>query len=187
MHAFPASVVLAASAVAAVTDVAWKRIPNVLTVVLGAGGLALAALQAADPAVRLGLPSPAEALLCVAAALLVLVPLWRRRALGGGDAKLLVALAVWCGAADGLEILCLSCVCGLVLALTAAWTRGELFAVLGLARAAPPHARSAPSEPSAPMASPRAAPEPAASSRRFPFGVAVFAGACVWWIAGRLG
>jgi prepilin peptidase CpaA len=83
---------IAALAIAAVLDVTTRRIPNWITVPLLGTGLAAQASTA-------GPRGCALALVAAVALLAVLVPLWRRGFLGGGDLKLGVAAAAWVGLA----------------------------------------------------------------------------------------
>lgn len=77
-------------AVSAASDAAVRRIPNLLTVALAAGGLG----------VQLAVGGPAAAAAGLAAGLLVGAMLWLpwlRGWLGGGDLKLAVGAALWVG------------------------------------------------------------------------------------------
>ncbi len=79
------ALVPAALAVAAASDLASRRIPNVLVLTVGLLGLAVSAGS------HQLLSSVAAALAC----LCLTVPMWRRGLVGGGDVKLLAAAAAW--------------------------------------------------------------------------------------------
>lgn len=86
----PAIAVVAIGAAAAVTDWRTRRIPNALTFGGAAVGLAYAlATGGGDGAVR--------SLAGFGLGLLIFLPLFVVRALGGGDVKLLAALGAWLG------------------------------------------------------------------------------------------
>jgi prepilin peptidase CpaA len=162
--------ILATAFAGAVMDAATRRIPNALTATAATLGFLAGVAQAAFAGVRLGVPALAETAACVAVTFAACFLLWRGGRLGGGDAKLLVAVSAWAGAAATIEIACASCVAGLALALLRARRREAA----GLAPAAPTQGASAAA---------RASPE--THGRAIPFGVAVFLGACAWWIVGR--
>lgn len=71
-------------------DVLRLRIPNAIP-------LALALLFALRLAIAPGVPAPLDHLLAMALSLLVLLPLFALNMLGGGDVKLLAAIALWLG------------------------------------------------------------------------------------------
>ncbi len=77
--------VSAALAIAAASDLASRRIPNVLALTAGLLGLAVSAGS------HQLLSGIAAGLLC----LCLTVPMWRRGLLGGGDVKLAAAAAAW--------------------------------------------------------------------------------------------
>jgi Flp pilus assembly protein protease CpaA len=119
-----------ASALAAGSDVAHRRIPNWLTVPLLAGGIGAHAVAGVAP-----LGSALGAALLVFGALL---PAWLGRALGGGDLKFAVAAAAWVGLARLPSFLLASALAG-GLAAAAAWAasdRAARLAILGNLRAA---------------------------------------------------
>ena len=80
-------------AVAAAADVAWRRVPNALVVALAALGLAAQVSAGGWRAALLGAAG-------VTLVLLVLIPVWSRGALGGGDVKLAAACAAWLALGD---------------------------------------------------------------------------------------
>ena len=104
------SVVLGAAAVAAVTDLATRRIPNQLTVPLIVVGLLTSAalggligfVDAAVAAVLLSLPY---------------VVLFAFAGGGAGDAKIMAGLGAWLGVAHGVVVLLAVSLAGVVLAL----------------------------------------------------------------------
>jgi len=75
---------------AAVADVHWRRIPNVLTVALLLCGAGTSLLDPAAP--RFFSSAAASAVVLLAATLA-----WRLRLCGGGDTKLAAAAAAWVG------------------------------------------------------------------------------------------
>lgn len=77
--------VSAALAIAAASDLASRRIPNVLVLTVGLLGLAVSAGS------HQLLSGVAAAVVC----LCLTTPLWRRGLLGGGDVKLAAAAAAW--------------------------------------------------------------------------------------------
>lgn len=97
--------ILVVSGVAAATDLARARIPNVLTVpALGAG----VAYHAANG----GLPGALGALAGAGVGLLLFVWLFWLGAMGGGDVKLLAALGAWMGARPVFDLALLSILVG---------------------------------------------------------------------------
>ncbi len=79
------TMVPAALAIAAASDLASRRIPNVLVLTAGLVGLAVSA------EVLHLVSGIAAALVC----LCLTVPMWRRGLVGGGDVKLAAAAAAW--------------------------------------------------------------------------------------------
>jgi prepilin peptidase CpaA len=96
-------------AVAAVQDVRSRRIPNWL--VAGTALLALASLASVSPA---NVPSHLGVALAVLAAGMVV---WRCGWLGGGDVKLVAALALWAGPAHVGDLLVATVLAGGLLAM----------------------------------------------------------------------
>jgi prepilin peptidase CpaA len=113
---------VSALGVAAWTDVRSRRIPNALTVTLFAAALLLRALSGGGMLV--------EGLLGAGLALLVVLPLFAVRGVGGGDAKLLIAAGAVLGPAGFLYALLFTAVAGGALALYAAVRGGALLPVL---------------------------------------------------------
>jgi prepilin peptidase CpaA len=94
-----------------VTDFRWRRIPNVVTYPAMIIGLALAALQR-FPGEVFGAPGGfLDHLVALAAALVLLYPLFSARAMKAGDVKLLMTV----GALKGLLFLTWSFVYGAVI------------------------------------------------------------------------
>ena len=114
--------VLGVGAVAAVSDVRTRTIPNRLTVSALGLGLILAGVSGLEPL----LLAAAGAGLAAA----VFVPLWALRALGGGDVKLLLAMGALLGP-RGLAVgLLWTALAGGALAVYAAAQRGALGATV---------------------------------------------------------
>ncbi|ACL66339.1 peptidase A24A prepilin type IV [Anaeromyxobacter dehalogenans 2CP-1] len=143
-------------AVAAASDLASRRIPNALSLTVAVAGLAASTgpLQAAS-----GLVASA---ICLA----LMLPLWRRRAIGGGDVKLLAAAAAWVR----LEHLF---VFGLAVALC-----GGLLALIVLARASAAELRLVRANAVASLAMSRPAVARSAGTS-IPYGVAIALGAAI--------
>jgi len=103
--------------VACVTDVTRRRIPNVLTF----GSTAIAIVAAA---VAHGVAGVFWAIGGWAVGLLIFLPLFALRGLGGGDVKLLAALGAWMGPASIAWIALYAAVLGGPLALAIALAHG---------------------------------------------------------------
>jgi prepilin peptidase CpaA len=169
-----ASVLLVVMLVGATwTDVTARRIPNWLTVSGIVAGLGVRAWMGLSP-----LASGALGL--VVAALLGL-PFFATGVLGGGDAKLLIAVGAFMGPADILPAALVIAVVGGMVAVMEAARRGVLAPTLAscgllivswvtLGRRGQTPARSL-----------------AAGERlAVPYGVAITAGSLLWWFGGRL-
>jgi|SoiMethySBSTD1v2_1073268.scaffolds.fasta_scaffold306405_2 prepilin peptidase CpaA len=115
--------VLGVSLVAAFTDLRSRRIPNALTGTALLGGLAVSAFLAGTPGI---LDSLAATLLLAAPYVLLFVFAHG----GAGDAKLMGALGSWLGVVNGVATLACVCLCGVVLAVAFASSKGRLGAVL---------------------------------------------------------
>jgi len=149
--------------VAACFDVILRRIPNWITVAIAASGFASvlvgggvkAALAGVGAAVGTGL---------------LFVPLWMRRAMGGGDLKLAAACAVWVGLSRSPFYLFASCLAGGALAIicyalsSAEGRRSVRANVYGLHAPSWPRAATSPGKP-----------------RLVPYGAAFAAGA-IWTV-----
>lgn len=114
-----AAIALAIGAIACVTDVRHRRIPNVLT--FGAAALALAFHTMVS-----GLPGLVSAALGWIVGLALFLPFFLLRGMGGGDVKLLAALGAWLGPADAFYLAIYASIAGGVLALVVALARGYL-------------------------------------------------------------
>jgi len=114
LSSFAAAIV---SFVACLTDLKWRRIPNVLTL----GGAAAALL------VHLVLRGPAgvgSAAAGWAVGLALFLPVFALRGIGGGDVKLLAALGAWLGPMPAVWLAFWSAIAGGVFALIVAGARG---------------------------------------------------------------
>ena len=100
----PSIAVIGLGAAATATDVATRRIPNALT--FGAAAVALAFAGATG-----GLPAIGWSLGGWVVGLLLFLPLFALRAMGGGDVKLLAAFGAWLGPA----LVCWTAVYGAIL------------------------------------------------------------------------
>ena len=116
------AVIVVASVFAATIDVRTRRIPNALT-----GPLLLAGLIWAASFGRGALDGVAGTLL----AGLPFFLFWLLRGYGAGDAKLMMALGAWVGAAGGTVVLLCVALAGGVVALGYAVARGQLLAAAG--------------------------------------------------------
>jgi prepilin peptidase CpaA len=101
-----AVVALAALGIAALNDLALRRIPNLLPALIAAAGLARQAM----------LGAPAPALLAAGGVFAGATLLWLRGVLGGGDVKLLAAAALLLPAAAVPAMLLATALAGGVLA-----------------------------------------------------------------------
>jgi prepilin peptidase CpaA len=107
---------------AAWSDVRSRRIPNRLTV----SGLAAALILR----VLLGVVPLQQGVLGVVLALGISVVLFALGVIGGGDAKLLVAVGAFLGPAGFIGALAISCVVGAVMAVVDAARRGVLLLLM---------------------------------------------------------
>lgn len=118
-HPMPAlqwGVVILAAVVAAMTDLASRRIPNWLTGPL----LLLGLFQAARVGSWAGLLDAFSAMLLLAFPYVILFFLRG----GGGDAKLMGAIGAWLGVVNGLVVLGCVCASGVILAIAFAAMHG---------------------------------------------------------------
>ena len=157
--------------VASWTDVRSRRIPNWLTVGGMIAGLAVRAWLGPGPMV--------SGLLGVALAAVLALPFFAAGALGGGDAKLLMAVGAFMGPADLARASLVIAVVGGLVALVEAGRRGVLLPTLAscgslilrwvtLGR--------------------RGGERMVVGGERLavPYGVAIAAGSLLWWFAGGL-
>ena len=98
-------------AVACVSDLRTRRIPNVLNLVLAVGGVvfSVAAFPLGEAMARAGLG--------LLVGLAIWIPFWLLRFLGAGDVKLAAAAGAWLGAAGTLRAAVIALMVGGVLAL----------------------------------------------------------------------
>lgn len=109
-------------AIASVSDYTSRRIPNVLTAGAFVVALALRALVGADVLL--------DGLAGACLALLIALPVFARRGIGGGDAKLLIAVGAFVGPSVLVPVLLATALVGGVMSLGAAALRGTLLPVL---------------------------------------------------------
>ena len=125
-HPLPAlqwGVVVGVSLLAACTDLHSRRIPNALTGSALLGGLVAAGIVGGGA----GLLDSAAATLLMAFPFVLLFAVAHG---GAGDAKLMGALGSWLGVVNGIATLFAVCLCGIVLAVAFASSKGRLGIVL---------------------------------------------------------
>jgi prepilin peptidase CpaA len=114
-----ACVALTVGLIACITDVRSRRIPNVLT--FGAAGAAL---------LFHGVEAGASGLMTAVAGWLVgvvlFLPFFLLRGMGGGDVKLLAALGAWLGPGDAFWLAIYTSLAGGVMGIAVAFARGYL-------------------------------------------------------------
>lgn len=148
---------------AVITDLRWRRIPNRLALAGVLGGLLLALGLG-------GLPALGSALAALLTAFGLTFPLWLCGWLGGGDIKLLAAVATFTGLALVPHLLAFTAFCGLLLAV------GTLLR------------RRLPSAAPSPAGLPNATPLPAtAGPPRLPYAVAIAGGALLAMLQANTG
>jgi prepilin peptidase CpaA len=103
-------------------DIRTNRIPNKLTLAGFVAALAFRAL--------LGLGALGSGLAGAALALVLMLPLFALRAIGGGDAKLFVVVGAFLGPLGFLLALLASAVVGGLIGITAAMRRGVILPIL---------------------------------------------------------
>jgi prepilin peptidase CpaA len=119
----PAIAVLSLGAIAAVIDVSTRKIPNALTFGGAAVGLAFAAATN-------GLAGLGWSLAGWVVGVLLFLPLFALRAMGGGDVKLLAAMGAWLGPALVVWVALYGAIAGGVVAIPLLLMRKRLRATL---------------------------------------------------------
>ena len=115
----PSIAVLALGAAAAATDTTTRRIPNALTFGAAAVGVAFAAATG-------GVQGLGWSVAGWMVGLLLFLPLFALRAMGGGDVKLLAAFGAWLGPALVCWVAVYGAIAGGALALPLVLWRGRL-------------------------------------------------------------
>jgi Flp pilus assembly protein protease CpaA len=161
---------------AAAFDIRRRRIPNGLTLASAVAGLLCAWLAARG---RLpGWPGGVgDALLATSLTLLAGLLAWSRGLLGGGDAKLLAAVAAWVGFPAIIEVTLWTVTSALVLFMVLCAARGRMLACLRTVVAVPV---------SVVFGGLRRHVDEELLALRLPLGVAVFLGVCSWFVTWRL-
>jgi prepilin peptidase CpaA len=114
-----AVVILLVGSIACVTDIRWRRIPNALT--LGAAATAVLYHSSVH-----GMSGLWFALGGWGVGLLLFLPFFLLRGMGGGDVKLLAALGAWVGPGDAVYLAIYTSLAGGVLAVGVALSRNYL-------------------------------------------------------------
>jgi prepilin peptidase CpaA len=166
---FTTAVFVLVMVVAAFLDLKSRRIPNALTV----SGAAIALILRAP----LGWEALGAGLLGLGLGLLLTMPLFLVKALGGGDVKLMAAVGAFMGPGDLAGACLLIALVGGVLAITEAVRQGALRTTLInvgyiIVRWFSPMRRHLAPTLSSPTA------------MTIPYGVAIAVGALVWWFSG---
>jgi prepilin peptidase CpaA len=110
---------LVVTVVAAYFDLRWRRIPNWLTVTGVLGGLVLNALLLEWSGLRLSV-------LGAGLALLVYVPLFALRAMGGGDLKMMAAVGAITGPTNWFAIFIVTSILGGIIAVVTILLKGRV-------------------------------------------------------------
>jgi prepilin peptidase CpaA len=174
----PWAVVGLASCAAATVDLRSRRIPNLLTGPLLLAGLIYAALPIP------GSPGLGNALVGLAFAGLPFFLLWMVRGSGAGDAKLMFGVGAWLAWPAALPATLSIAICGGILSVLSAVSKGRLGASLaGLPRAmlAFPFVLCGPGRLAdrQQMAGAEMTDNSAAAPQKVPYGVAIFVGSCL--------
>ena len=119
VNAIVTAIALVVGLIACVTDIRHRRIPNVLT--FGAAAAALIFHAAVS-----GLPGLLGAALGWTVGVVLFLPFFLLRGMGGGDVKLLAALGAWLGPGDAFYLAIYASIAGGVLALVVSVARGYL-------------------------------------------------------------
>lgn len=117
------AILTALLAVVARSDIAARRIPNALVLVVAVLGMCVGATILRAPVGLRG------AIAGLALGLALWVPFWLMRVLGAGDVKLAAAIGTWLGPAGVLEASVLAAVAGGVLALAVLARRRRIAAL----------------------------------------------------------
>jgi prepilin peptidase CpaA len=115
----PHLVALVVALAGCVTDLRTRRIPNALTFSAAAAAVAFHGLDA-------GFAGVGHSLAGLAVGLVLFLPLFALRGLGGGDVKLLAALGAWIGPGAAVWMALWTAIAGGPLALAVALSRGYL-------------------------------------------------------------
>jgi prepilin peptidase CpaA len=117
--ATPSVMALAVALIGCVTDLRTRRIPNALTFSAAVAAVVFHGLDG-------GLGGVWHALAGFAVGLVLFLPLFALRGLGGGDVKLLAALGAWIGPGAALWLALWTAIAGGPIALVLALSRGYL-------------------------------------------------------------
>ena len=166
------------SFVAAAMDAQTGRIPNHLTVPGVVLGLTLAGLASGGILDATGMVPFSDAIATTVVVLVTVLVIYSMGLLGGGDAKLLVALAAWVGFPDILVVAFHSLTAAVLLIFGLCLIQRKLFLLL---RSILCYAGSII------LPSLRERVDEDILQMKFPFGVAVFLGVCVWYVQRMLG
>jgi prepilin peptidase CpaA len=115
----PAIAVIALGAAAAAMDMATRRIPNALTLGAAFVAIAFAAVTSGASGIGWGLAG-------WAVGVLLFLPLFALRAMGGGDVKLLAAFGAWLGPSLVFWVAVYGAIAGGLLAVPLLIWRGQL-------------------------------------------------------------
>lgn len=151
--------VLVATFAAALCDLRTRRIPNLIPLALAVAGAMLSA--------RAGWPGLATFAGIGAGAILLGLPLFSLRLLGGGDIKLLAAACATLGTADLKVFLLATILCGGALGIAVAARHGRLRATFANVRT-----MALPVLSGGPLV-------PVTGGIKMPYGIAIFAGAAI--------
>ncbi len=173
LHPLQWGAVLAGTLIAALTDIRTRRIPNTLTLPL----LALGLMWAGWTGGRAGLADAATACLLLALPCLIM---YLFAGGGAGDAKLMAALGAWLGVVHGLIVLVAVTLAGMVIAIGWAAARRQIVPVSNnVVAILMSRVGSLRSGGGVRCVSDQTVNTPQ-SMQRMPYGIAIFAGVCVW-------
>ena len=166
----PSVAVLALGAAAAMTDWSTRRIPNALT--FGAAVVAAAFATATAGVSGLGWSAAGWVV-----GLLLFLPLFALRAMGGGDVKLLAAFGAWLGPALVCWVAVYGAIAGGLLALPLVLWHGRLGQTIANMWSIVTHWRLAGLEPHPAMT----LDNPGAARMPYALPIALGAAATLWW------